>query len=192
MPSIAAGGEAPPGARDLEALVGDLRRGAATAGGRPLGRDERGVGVLEVDLVVVRTGAVVLVDEDPVVVALPLDRVAQDLPRGTQTRLLLPGGPDDRLGGLPRLLFFVARGADVGELGLIGGADLLLRRVRLDLEQLVVGLVVAHGSRPRRASTRPSIGRRSWPIVSRSRTVTALSSSVSKSMVTHQGVPTSS
>lgn len=47
----------------------------------------------------------------------------------------------------------------------------------------------------RRAARYPSssaIGTRSWPIESRSRTVTALSSSESKSTVTQNGVPISS
>ena len=119
-------------------------------------------------------------------------RVAQDLPGGAEAGLLVARRPDHGLRGSPRLRFLVTRGAHVRELRLVGGADLLLRRVRVDLEQLVVGEVVAHGSRPRTASTRPSMGTRAWPMLSRSRTVTALSSSVSKSMVTHHGVPTSS
>ena len=47
-------------------------------------------------------------------------------------------------------------------------------------------------SRLARWSTRPSIGTLSWAIESRSRTVTARSSRVSKSMVTQYGVPISS
>src|ERR1022692_3713500 len=44
----------------------------------------------------------------------------------------------------------------------------------------------------RNSSTSPSMGARTCSVLSRSRTVTAPSSSVSKSTVTHQGVPTSS
>ncbi len=50
-------------------------------------------------------------------------------------------------------------------------------------------------SSPVRRRSSPSssaMGTRTWSVVSRSRTVTALSSSESKSTVTHHGVPTSS
>ena len=46
--------------------------------------------------------------------------------------------------------------------------------------------------RRRSSSTRPSMGTRTCSVLSRSRTVTASSSSESKSTVTHHGVPTSS
>ena len=46
--------------------------------------------------------------------------------------------------------------------------------------------------RRRSSSTRSAMGTRSWAMVSRSRMVTFLSSSVSKSTVTQSGVPTSS
>ncbi len=63
---------------------------------------------------------------------------------------------------------------------------------RFDSSRVATGAGQAPRSRSARYAFRPSSGTRSWPIVSRSRTVTASSSSESKSTVTQNGVPISS
>src|SRR4029079_13925884 len=80
-----------------------------------------------------------------------------------------------------------------GDALLVGGFQLVAGRLRGD-PQFVVVRVVGHDCPNRSCSSASSVssGTRSCFIVSRSRIVTALSSRVSKSMVTHNGVPTSS
>ncbi len=159
--------------------------------------------VLDLDVVVVvlavlaDLGARLLArDTDRVVVPGALHRVGEHLPRVADPSFL--GARRGDLGSLGTL-----RGLGVGDFGLCLGepisvrvADLVLRRVGVDTKRVVVALglvVVAHsGTRSPRKATSSSMATRSWFIVSRSRTVTAWSSRVSKSMVTHHGVPTSS
>src|SRR6266542_3585537 len=117
----------------------------------------------------------------PSVIALALEGIGQHLPRGAEARRLGAGAVAGLIG--PSLLHL---GAQVLEPFSVRGADLFLRRVRLDAQQLVMGL--GHGRRSSRWATSLSIGTRSWVIESRSRTVTARSSRVSKSTVTQSGV----
>ena len=113
------------------------------------------------------------------VVATALVRVGEHVPRLVE------------LGGVG--LAGVARGVEPVLADAVRTADVVDRRVRVDTEQRVV--VVHQQATPRRSRsspTRRSSGTRSCAIESRSRTVTARSSSVSKSIVTHNGVPISS
>src|SRR5207244_9296790 len=84
----------------------------------------------------------------------------------------------------------------VGRAGLVAavvaGEHHLHDRLEIVVEQDLERLFQGHESFSRRCSTSLSIETRSWAIESRSRTVTARSSMLSKSTVTQYGVPISS
>src|SRR5262249_42605255 len=162
------------GARDADGLA-PLRAAAGVLLARleqaPPPRRRRGGLLLGLLDLAVGFGAGAAVQ--PRVVPLTLERVRQHLPRRVQPRRLGPGAaPRPRLVGpaLPRLAPSVLEPLAVSR------TDLVLRRARLDAEQLVKGL--AHGvNSSSRCGTSLSIGTRSWVMESRSRTVTARSSS---------------
>ena len=101
--------------------------------------------VVVVEVVVVAVGGGD--QSDQVVVALALDGVAEDLPGGAEAAFLVAGGLDDRIGGAFRGFFVGAVVADVGELVLVRGADVVFGGVGGDPEELVVGGLGAHGRR---------------------------------------------
>ena len=100
------------------------------------------------------------------------------------------GVVDRRLEGLDELVALAGLGGDLGEDGdLAAGFTHGARTVTVDADAR------PDAQNPRRSATslsRSSIGTRTCSVVSRSRIVTALSSSESKSTVTHSGVPISS
>src|SRR5262249_51511247 len=114
------------------------------------------------------------------VVAAALIRVGEHVPGLVQGRRVGLRVVVVAIGDLR--LPLAVRGADVGD-----------RCVGLDTDQVVI-VVATHAAsgRVRTSATSRSIGTRACSIVSRSRMVTAWSSSESKSTVTHRGVPTSS
>ena len=120
-----------------------------------------------------------------VVVALALERVAQHVPRRLSRAVSARSASRLRRNARSRR----APSASSTR-SRYAAADLVLRRAGLDAEHLVVVVTSAHrhdASRSWRSASSLSIGTRSWLIESRSRTVTARSSRVSKSTVTQNG-----